>query len=289
LKEPLFQESHPALKIIFFGVLWIFAIILLGGLTLAFYDDSIESTKLLTALQHILLFVLPPIFAAYLFSENIRSYLYLKNVKPALYILSFLIIFFSMPLVNYTGFLNSKMVFPESFSWLETILLEMEESAKQMTEDFLTVDTTKGLLINLLIIAVLPAIGEELLFRGILIRLLNEWFKNIHITIFITAFLFSFIHLQFYGFLPRMLLGVIFGYMLYWSGSIWLPMLTHFLNNATAVIIWYLYHDTKLFEKADSFGSAPSDLIWMLLSTAFMLLFFILLRISSKEEAVQIN
>jgi len=180
------------------------------------------------------------------------------------------------------------MHLPEGLSELERIMKELEDAAKETTVNFLSVDSVGGLLINLTVIALLPAIGEELLFRGVLIRLFNEWFKNIHITILVTAFLFSFIHFQFYGFFPRMLLGIIFGYLMYWSGSILLPMIAHFINNGIAVCIFYFYKDTDVYEKADSFGSGSADLIWVALSTAFLVLLFIVLRNSAKNQSQKI-
>jgi membrane protease YdiL (CAAX protease family) len=95
------------------------------------------------------------------------------------------------------------------------------------------------LLLNLLVIAIVPAIGEELLFRGYLQQSFSNWLSNPHVAIIVTAVLFSAIHLHFQAFLPRFILGVLLGYLFYWSGSLWLPILAHFANNAQAVIISY--------------------------------------------------
>src|SRR5690606_2422366 len=116
--------------------------------------------------------------------------------------------------------------------WMKVQELQMEK----ITEKILQVTSFSGLLLNLLVIAIIPAIGEELLFRGCLQPVFHRWTKNIHIAIWITAIIFSAIHVQFYGFIPRMLMGAVFGYMLYWGRSIWLPIIAHFINNATAVI-----------------------------------------------------
>lgn len=89
----------------------------------------------------------------------------------------------------------------------------------------------------MLLIALVPAIGEELLFRGVFQRLFTEWFRNIHWGIWISAILFSAIHFQFFGFLPRLFLGVIFGYLLELTSSMWVPIVAHFVNNLTGVII----------------------------------------------------
>jgi uncharacterized protein len=115
----------------------------------------------------------------------------------------------------------------------------MEEEAAQLTKLFLESRSTGVLIINFMIIAILPAIGEELLFRGVIQRLLGEWTKNVHIGIFLAAFIFSFIHFQFYGFVPRLLLGLYFGYLMFWSGSIWVPVIAHLVNNGMAVIYYH--------------------------------------------------
>src|SRR5207344_1198984 len=102
-----------------------------------------------------------------------------------------------------------------------------------------------SLAINLFIIAFLPALGEELFFRGMMQKLFSQLTKNNHLAIIITSIIFSAIHLQFYGFLPRMVLGIFLGYLLVWSGSLWLPILAHFVNNASAVLFTFLDNQHK--------------------------------------------
>jgi membrane protease YdiL (CAAX protease family) len=106
-----------------------------------------------------------------------------------------------------------------------------------------------------LLIAVLPAIGEELMFRGVIQRLLTVQFKNYHWGIWGSAFLFSAIHFQFYGFLPRMLLGALFGYMLVYTGSIVYPMIAHFVNNFASLLLAYLIQHGKIPEEIDNAGA----------------------------------
>lgn len=286
MREPLFEKAHPVTKIVFLGFIGIVSISVLFVITLIVSGEKIESLKLLTALQHLLLFILPPVFAAYLFSKSVKKYLYLNNFKPHLVLLTVLIIFFAIPVINFTALINSNLSLPESFSGIEDIMKKMEETAKITTEKFLNVNSPGGLLINILIIAVLPAIGEELLFRGILLRLLNDWIKNMHLAIIISAFFFSFIHFQFYGFIPRMLLGIVFGYLLYWSGSIWLPILAHFINNALAVTAFYFMKDTGIYEKTESFGAEPSTYLYMVFSATLLFLFFYIFRKEGKGSKV---
>ena len=97
------------------------------------------------------------------------------------------------------------------------------------------------LLVAMLVIAVLPAIGEELVFRGLIQNELYRGTKNIHVAIWVAAILFSAIHFQFFGFVPRLLLGALFGYLYYWSRNLWIPILAHFVNNGLSVLVMYFY------------------------------------------------
>ncbi len=135
--------------------------------------------------------------------------------------------------------MNSRLVLPGFLMNMEQKMKMMEEEAAQLTKLFLESRSSGVLTINFLIIAILPAIGEEFLFRGVIQRLLGEWTKNIHVGIFLAAFIFSFIHFQFYGFVPRLLLGLYFGYLMFWSGSIWVPVTAHLVNNGMAVIYYH--------------------------------------------------
>ena len=150
------------------------------------------------------------------------------------------------------------MKLPEFLWRIEDWMKETEDQAARLTESFLNVDSSGGLIINLIMIAIIPAIGEELFFRGLLQRLIAEWFKNAHIAIFLASFLFAAIHLQFYGFLPRMILGVLFGYLFYWTGSIWIPIFAHLLNNGSAVIISYLVNRGQVSSGYEDFGATEN-------------------------------
>jgi len=135
-------------------------------------------------------------------------------------------------------------------------------------------------------VAILPALGEELVFRGVLLRHFREWTKNIHVAIFITAFLFSSVHMQFYGFLPRFLMGVLFGYMLYWSGSIWVPIMAHFINNAAAIVVAFL--STRYFPEADfnTFGSSSNP--WIIAGSVIiigLIVWFLWLKRAKTQSA----
>ena len=142
-----------------------------------------------------------------------------------------------------------------------------------ITEAFLNVKTIPGLAFNIFMIAFLPAIGEELLFRGVIQRIFTNMTKNFHWGIWISAILFSALHMQFYGFVPRVLLGAIFGYLLVWSGSMWLPIVGHFLNNAFAVVGMYLINNNLLSPKLEEIGSNSDSYYMALLSLVLIVVF----------------
>ena len=138
-------------------------------------------------------------------------------------------------------------------------------------------DTTGDFAFNLIMIGLLPAIGEELVFRGVVQKIFHQWSRNIHIAIWTTAFVFSAMHMQFYGFLPRMVLGGMLGYMLAWSGSLWLPIFAHFVNNAGAVVFMYLFQKGVTDIDPDKVGT-ESDWMEVIVSVVLSILLFELLR-----------
>jgi membrane protease YdiL (CAAX protease family) len=142
------------------------------------------------------------------------------------------------PLVEW----NMNMKFPDFMKEFETWARQEEDRLKKLTEAMTHFESTNDLLVGLVVIALLPAVGEELVFRGMI---QNEFFRgtrNIHFAIWTSAIIFSAIHLQFYGFIPRVLLGALFGYLYYWSGNLLIPMFAHFFNNAFGVVMIYLNH-----------------------------------------------
>lgn len=170
---------------------------------------------------------------------------------------------------------NQHLKLPESLSGLERWMRESEDRAAVATKTLTTFSTTGQLITALLVIALLPAIGEELLFRGVLQRNLIRLTGGIHAGIWLTAVLFSAIHVQFYGFVPRMLLGALFGYLYAWSGNLWVPMLAHFVNNGFTVLMVYLYQHKQVsvdIERTDSVPWYAATL--SLVSTVLLLAYF---------------
>jgi membrane protease YdiL (CAAX protease family) len=135
------------------------------------------------------------------------------------------------------------------------------------------------------VIALIPAIGEELLFRGVI---QGSIFKNtnIHVAVLLTSIIFSAFHLQFYGFLPRMVLGILLGYSLAWSGSLWLPVLIHFINNGAAVVFaWFSGLDQLPFNQ-DLIGTEPGD-EWIIASSFVMTAGAMIIAFSKRKKPLE--
>lgn len=137
---------------------------------------------------------------------------------------------------------NQNFTFPESMSGLEEKLKAMEELLKETSEFITNFDTIGQLMLGLVVVAVIPGIGEELVFRGMIQNNAYRITGNIHAGIWLAALLFSMFHLQFYGLIPRTLLGVLFGYLYYFSGNLIYPMIAHFMNNGFTLVMLYLYN-----------------------------------------------
>jgi uncharacterized protein len=215
--------------------------------------------KFLQVIQSVSLFLLPAVLAGILFGGDAGIYLGIRELSTVrIYLGAFLILFVSLPLISWLTSVNEMMKMPGFLAGLEEWMKESEQNAAKLTEIFLRVDNCRDLAVNLFMIAIIPAISEELFFRGLLQRLLSEWSRNIHAGILITSILFAAIHMQFYGFIPRMLLGMIFGYLFVWTGSIWVPVFAHFLNNASAVIVSFLISRGTIAPQYEDFGSTDN-------------------------------
>ena len=137
--------------------------------------------------------------------------------------------------------INGEMNLPSSLKGLQDWMEMTEAQASKITKLLLGNTGVSDLLINLIVIAIIPAIGEELLFRGVIQKLFTELANSKGFAVILTAVLFSALHMQFFGFLPRFALGVLLGFLYVWSGSLWVPITAHFINNAMAVILtWYM-------------------------------------------------
>ena len=241
------------LLLIFF--VFIFLAIILTSLTTNNDLTSIKNIKIAQLIQAVFLFILPPIVLAYFWSAKPLKYMGLSqkiNLKSILLIVIFMVL--AIPFINLLSYLNQQITLPHFLLPIENWMKASETEIAVITEKLLNVHTISDLAFNIFLIALLPALGEELFFRATIQKIFSEW-RGVVFGIWVAAFIFSSIHLQFYGFFPRLLLGAFLGYLLWWSGSLWLPIIAHFTNNFIAVVFYYLkFNGVKVFD-IDTIGT----------------------------------
>lgn len=250
--------------------------------------QDLNALRFMQISSQLFTFVFPPIAYAFLVKEKPVNALGLKNSKILWFLIGTAMIFAIMPLNSILAEWNANLTLPDSMSKIESLMKQMQESATAMIEKFVSVDTIGGLILNLFMIAGLAAIGEELLFRSIIQTSLIKICKNAHVGILIASAIFSFIHLEFYGFVPRLILGMLLGYMFYFSGSIWIPMLMHFLNNGTIVLIYFLNNKGITNIDVDTFGQTSIPIL--IVSIVVMIVLFLFsIKYSDKERTIASN
>jgi uncharacterized protein len=245
--------------------------------------------KYVQVLNQIGVFVIPSIIFALLFSSNVSEYLGLNKLPGIFSVISVvMLMYLLLPLIHELMRFNQMMSYPEALNGVEEWMRTAEDKAEELTNAFLKTDTLSGLLGNLLIVAVLASVAEELMFRSVLIRLFRSWTGNMHVAVALSAIIFSAFHLQFFTFLPRFLLGLIFGYLFVWSGTIWLPVLAHFINNASAVIVYFLVSRGTIEVSVEEFGAIENTaLLWISILLSAVMLVFIFINEKSGLSILQ--
>ncbi|MGB4415259.1 MAG: CPBP family intramembrane glutamic endopeptidase [Paludibacter sp.] len=260
----IFKESGVLSKILQLIVVLVFVLLstlLIVGLVTNNDMTNMHNLKIMQLIQSVGMFVVPPLALAFLWSEKPLHYLQLTTkLKLSSILLVVVLMGVAIPFINLITSLNQQIALPDLLAPVEAWMKNSEEQAAVLTEKMLNIHSVNELLFNIFLIAMIPALGEELFFRATIQKILTQWRSAIW-GIWIAAFVFSAIHLQFYGFFPRMLLGAFFGYLLVWSGSLWLPIIAHFTNNAIAVIFYYLKYNGYQVVDIDVIGSGET--LWL--------------------------
>lgn len=207
----------------------------------------IYALKYIQVCSSIGMFILPAWHFGKALNKIPQNYLSLNKApdyKEAITASAALLIY--LPFIAWLAYANEKIQMPPMFQQWEAALKATEELTGKLTQTFLKAENLRDLGVNLFVIAILPAISEELFFRGALQNFIKLVSKNKHLAVWITALVFSAIHGQFYGFIPRLILGAVLGYVYVYSGSIWIPIIMHFVNNGFAVVCSYTPFKEKL-------------------------------------------
>lgn len=260
--------------------------------TLLFVDvtqlwESARTMRMALTIQSICLFLLPALCFVFQCQEKPKEYLKTENSQNwTFFILAIFLIIICQPVISAIGYYNNQLSLPESMASIEKWMRESELSAEKTVGMLFADKTVLGLIFNLFVIAIIAGLAEEFFFRGCLQQIIQKIVKNSHVAIWVTAFIFSAIHFQFYGFVPRLLLGALFGYLFVWLGSIWIPVAVHTINNVIGVIVSYYYYGTPDYNSFDNYSVA--DNIWYILPCFIIsfVLIYVLYKKKVKERIV---
>lgn len=233
-------------------------------------EPAVLVLKLMQIMQAIGLFVVPYLMYRWVQQNDNPYRLIALNGKRAMIVVFVITMVSALPLINFLAEWNAALSLPDAFEGVEQWMRSMEADAEALIRIFLSMDSVGDLIFNLVLIAIIPAIAEEVFFRGMMQPLFLKVVKNYHLAIWITAFLFSFFHMQFLGFLPRMILGAVFGYAAHWSGTLLLPMVGHLINNGLAVIItWYIGQEA-IEKHIETIGANEGEGLFAVLSAVVL-------------------
>ena len=244
-------------------------------------EENKNKLKISQFIASVFIFIIPCILLSYFSTkESFNIFGFKSELKRQNILLILFMMIFIQPFVVFCMQLNASFLhsvsdyIPKIYNQMEL----MEDKAVELTNYFLRMNSPIDLLFNLFLIALIPSIGEELFFRGIVQKKLGNILKSPHVAVTITSFIFSAIHMQFFGLLPRFLLGVILGYLFFYSGNLWTSVLAHFINNAMGVLLMYSAFSENLNPDITNIESTEISLFQAFFSVSVVLLFFYLYK-----------
>lgn len=256
--RPVFSSFSTGYKIA-----WLFLCLLVGVITAGTITNlilmipgvnnagEVASIYVGSVMQSLLGTALPAYFVAAMVHTSPAGYLRMTDrdrigEKLIFAVLAFML---SYVLASFLSQWNRGMELPASLSGVEQVLRSMEDAALETTDLLLSGKSIGSLVLNLVVVAGFAAVAEEMFFRGALQQFIQEKFPNGHAAVWIGAMVFSLVHFQFYGFLPRLLLGGLLGYLFLYTRNLWIPILFHFINNALIVIMHYFWGGSEWIQR----------------------------------------
>lgn len=268
------------LLLLIFGLMLIFGSAIISAIKEYLPSDARNSLLVSSILQNLIMFIAPALLTAIFLSKKPMALLGLNKVVVWKSVFGILLIYIvGIPALNQVIYWNEHLSLPVCLNDLETTMRNMEESARSATNTLLNVSSLEGLLLSILVVGILTGFSEELFFRGALQRIVASNGMSLHLAVWIAAFVFSLLHFQFFGFLPRMLLGAFFGYLFIWTGSIWTAVIAHALNNSIVVISTYFANNGFATINIDRLGVVENGFpLWATISAVLVVVIFVALR-----------
>lgn len=252
---------------------------------------SIDAQLATVGLQNVLIFMVPVVILALICNSSekrpVAQTLWMTKAPSfksiALVVLVYIV---ALPAMNWLVAWNEGLHLPQALSGLEKILHDMEDSAQALTQDLMMTRTWEGVIVRFLLVGVLTGIGEEMFFRAGMLGSMHFSRVQCHVAVWTVAFIFSAIHLQFFGFFPRLLLGAWFGYVMLWSGEVWTPIIAHSLNNGIVVVFTFLANNKFISENViDSMGvPEKGQLPWLAIGSVLATAIVIWLFMGKKDN-----
>ena len=280
MKFPLIKNANFGTKLLSFALLLIFG--LLFSSVLGIFISSLRGGSIMDATNlqitqicnQVVGFLMPPVLYVMLVHEQPFNYMGF-NKFPTWSLLGVVAIYAVLPFNGWIAEWNENIVFPEALSALEAKLKAMHELYGSTSD---TLMEGSSLALSILIFGLLAAVSEEVLFRSVIQKALVSLFKNAHIGILVTAIIFSAFHMDFFGFFPRFIYGLLLGYMFWLSGSIWSSILMHFVNNSVITVLEFYKIDSE------SFGQTDNAIVIILSLIVTVAIFIACNRLKNKTE-----
>ena len=306
IKNPpaLVSDKHPVLSLLLILALVGMGFVLVGPLigmlvASAFYDTSLLNSfsnpdpKMVAPLMVVQgfttligLIVLPIIYVTMMENKSIKKFFTYERDFKVYFILLVLGVCFMVaisPVIEWNMGIQLPDFLKQFDDWARDTEGKLAEVTKLMT-DFTSFGQFAA---SLFVIALLPAIGEELVFRGLIQNEILRGTRNVHVAIWFAAILFSAIHMQFFGFVPRVLLGAMFGYLYWWSGNLTIPIVAHFIHNGFTLTMIYLYNIGSV--DIDGEESAPVTFVIVTLVVTAIILFYLRKYFTSSQTSDESN
>lgn len=282
-RKLLFLALFLVAGVFLFSILGSIAILAIYGMDVMvnvsqsiYTPQSIDALKWLQAIQSFGLFAGPAVLLAYLFSNSPWKYLGYFKTSGTNCLVAIAAILVAFPAINLFSSVNELIPLSD---WM----LSQEINAEMLLNAFLTHTTLPGFLVNVLIISILPAFGEEMIFRGLIQKHFIKITRNVGWGIVIAAVIFSAFHLQFKGFIPRFMLGVLLGYLYVKGGSIWLPIVAHSVNNFVSILVFTLMDKGCIGNQFEEIGTLGN--MWVLGIASVALVVLLVTKIKGPDNS----